>query len=179
MPEEKTVSDLPDGWRYEGFQRSRDPRECGAQAMEARKLFEPGGFLVPRPVEVAVQASSADALVDQAERMDRAMEAADAPRSVLLPRSELKRVLDDNAHMARQVGELQAALTLKEEQLRAHRRVPLSESQREALLADLEATTRRVRDGYKLPEAAGLSEVLRRDLEEKARSILEDTATKQ
>lgn len=172
---ERTVSDLPEGWKYEGIRGSRDPRQCGARAHEARKLFESGAACT----ELSVQGPSVGAMLDAAEEADRTMVLAAAypeRRSALvaMPRKELKKVLDDNDHMSRQVTELQRALTLKEEQLRAHRRVPLDAGQRASLLADLESTTRRVRDGYGLPTAAGLQEDLRRELDEKTMTILNE-----
>jgi CRISPR/Cas system CMR subunit Cmr4 (Cas7 group RAMP superfamily) len=93
---------------------------------------------------------------------------------VIMDRVELLRILFDNEHMSKQVRELQGALTLKEEQLRAHRRVPLTDDQKTKLVSDLTETTKRVRTQYGLPTAQGLEERIEKDLREKAASILDD-----
>lgn len=81
------------------------------------------------------------------------MEAGAKAGQIVMDRVELLRVLNDNKHLGGQVKELQMALTLKEEQLRAHRRVKLDEAARAALEADLAETTERVRRGYEEFEA--------------------------
>lgn len=67
---------------------------------------------------------------------------------VVMDRVELLRVMRDNDRLSRQVTELQMSMTMKEEHLRAHRRVPLSQDQRDTLAADLAETTDRIRKGY-------------------------------
>jgi len=75
-------------------------------------------------------------------------EAGAADSQMVIERTEVLRILRDNDHLSRQVTELQMALTMKEEHLRAHRRVPLDGAQRAALDADLAETTDRVSKGY-------------------------------
>jgi hypothetical protein len=67
---------------------------------------------------------------------------------MVIDRTEVLRILNENRHQAEQITELQKALTLKEEHLRAHRRTPLTAEQQAGLAADLETTTRRVQLSY-------------------------------
>jgi len=93
---------------------------------------------------------------------------------VILDKVELLRICFDNDHMSKQICELQGALTLKEEQLRAYRRVSLTDDQKNNLVLDLAETTKRVQTQYKLPTAIGLEEHIKKDLREKTASILDD-----
>ena len=61
----------------------------------------------------------------------------------------LTKILVENKHQSKQITDLQQLLTLKEELLRAHRRVELSDSQHEKLTVDLEETAKSVQDRYK------------------------------
>ncbi|OPZ38343.1 MAG: hypothetical protein BWY99_01661 [Synergistetes bacterium ADurb.BinA166] len=67
---------------------------------------------------------------------------------IIIPRSELFRTLARLKRASEQVTELQQELTLKEEQLRAHRRVSLNSAQASALSADLAATNEAVHKRY-------------------------------
>jgi hypothetical protein len=67
---------------------------------------------------------------------------------VLISTSELARVAAENAHLLKQITELQQHGTLREEQLRAYRRMELSKEQLESVKRDLEETTARVLKGY-------------------------------
>jgi len=67
---------------------------------------------------------------------------------VLIATSELARVAAENAHFLRQITELQQHGTLREEQLRAYRRMELLKEQLESLKKDLEETTARVLKSY-------------------------------
>jgi hypothetical protein len=64
-------------------------------------------------------------------------------------RREFRRILNENACLLEQVKMLQMDLTMKEEHLRAHRRVDLSSNQKAALQKDLDKTTLRVKNSYK------------------------------
>ena len=63
---------------------------------------------------------------------------------IVIANSELARVLAENAHLHRQVDELQAHCSLKEGQLRAYRRMECSQEQVDKLVKDLEETTARM-----------------------------------
>ena len=67
---------------------------------------------------------------------------------VLVSSAELARVAGKNAHLLRQVTELQQHCSLKEEQLRAYRRLEYSKQQLAQLKQDLEETTTRVLKSY-------------------------------
>jgi septation ring formation regulator EzrA len=67
---------------------------------------------------------------------------------MLVSTSELARIAAENAHLLRQITELQQHGTLREEQLRAYRRMELSKEQLEKIKKDLEETTARVLKSY-------------------------------
>jgi hypothetical protein len=67
---------------------------------------------------------------------------------VVVKRSELLKLMLDLRHSAAQVTELQMEMTMKEEHLRAHRRVALTKEQSEGLAADLAETTARVKKSH-------------------------------
>ena len=72
---------------------------------------------------------------------------------VLITTAELGRIAVENARLLRQVTELQQHGTLREEQLRAYRRMELSKEQLESVKRDLEETTARVLKGYGMEPA--------------------------
>jgi len=72
---------------------------------------------------------------------------------VLITTAELERIAVENARLLRQVTELQQHGTLREEQLRAYRRMELSKEQLELVKRDLEETTARVLKGYGMEPA--------------------------
>lgn len=74
-----------------------------------------------------------------------------ATNQVTISRKSLQKILDDNAHLNRQIKDLKRHCTLKEEQLRAYRRLELPREQLATLQADLEETTKRVLKVKQLP----------------------------
>ncbi len=70
---------------------------------------------------------------------------------VTISRKSLQKILGDNSHLNKQVKELKNHCTLKEEQLRAYRRLELPREQLATLQADLEETTKRVLKVKSLP----------------------------
>lgn len=138
--------DLSEGWRYEGILMAAHPVQGTVQVASATKSFpsEDGGSVL-----VTVRARTREALSARALEADRTY-ARPGPSDpeVLISRKELARVLSENARQARQITELQQGMTLKEEQLRAHRRVPLTDEQAPALKRDLEETTNAVLAKY-------------------------------
>ncbi len=67
---------------------------------------------------------------------------------ITLDRAEHLKIVQDNVRKAGQITELQQELTLKEELLRAHRRVKLTDDQRAALEKDLRDTADEVKTRY-------------------------------
>ena len=67
---------------------------------------------------------------------------------MLISTAELERIVGENVHLLRQVTELQQHGTLREEQLRAYRRLECSKQQLVQLKQDLEETTTRVLKSY-------------------------------
>jgi hypothetical protein len=83
-------------------------------------------------------------MFDVYRQSDRAtIDRAPAEERLLVIKAELDR-------LQKQVTELQQHGTLREEQLRAYRRLVLPKDQLERLKCDLEDTTRRVLEGYGL-----------------------------
>lgn len=76
------------------------------------------------------------------------LSSSDGGSLVLISKSALKKLLEDDAHQKLQVGDLQQRGTELVEQLRAHRRVPLTASQKEMLEQDLKATKDRLVNAY-------------------------------
>jgi hypothetical protein len=69
---------------------------------------------------------------------------------ILVSTAEMARLTAENARLLEQIRELQQHGTLREEQLRAYRRLEFPQEQLNKLKADLEATTKRVLDAYGL-----------------------------
>lgn len=67
---------------------------------------------------------------------------------ILVSTAEMTRVTAENVRLLAKITELQQHGTLREEQLRAYRRLELTQDQFDRLKADLEATTKRVLDSY-------------------------------
>ena len=67
---------------------------------------------------------------------------------MLVSTEELTRVTSENAFLLKRISELQQHATLREEQLRAYRRMECSEKQLLELKKDLEETTVRVLKNY-------------------------------
>lgn len=72
---------------------------------------------------------------------------AESPQ-VTISADSLQRILESNRHMYEQITELQRQGTLREEQLRAYRRLLLSPEQFDQLKKDMEETTARVLQSY-------------------------------
>lgn len=137
---------LPDGWEYDGFVMASHPDEGTVQVAAAHRTFLWDGSSFLR---VSAYARSQDALASSADLAERTFRRSDeGSANVLLPRRELLVLLSELDHLRRQVKDLQQNSTLKEEQLRAHRRLRLTEDQSEALRKDLEETTNSVLAKY-------------------------------
>ena len=141
-----TPHDLPKGWKYEGAVMISHPTHGSVQAVCAVRSYpsDDGGS-----VTITVHARSLEAIVAKAVATDsQYLRPGPEATEVLISREELFRVLGDNRHLRRQVTELQQGTTLKEEQLRAHRRVSLTDDQSSSLKRDLEETTNSVLKKY-------------------------------
>jgi chaperonin cofactor prefoldin len=67
---------------------------------------------------------------------------------LLVPKKTMKRLLDDDAHRYRQVGDLQQRGTELLEELRVYRRLELTETQRETVAKEMEALRERLQKSY-------------------------------
>ena len=67
---------------------------------------------------------------------------------IVIDRTEVLRILRENERLYEQVTSLQMTLTMKEEHLRAHRRVKLNPEDQTKLDNDLAETTDRINKGY-------------------------------
>jgi hypothetical protein len=66
------------------------------------------------------------------------------PEYISIAGTDLTRLLNENSQLRKQVMELQIHCSVKEEQLRAYRRMQCSQQQVDKLKQDLEETTARV-----------------------------------
>lgn len=141
---------LPAGWSYDGIAQSAHPGSGGAQAHCAtRWVGVPGGGRL----QLRLELSNAGALFEAAHVAERWSACAENTGGhVLVSRPEMARLMADAVALQRQVRELQQALTMKEELLRAHRRHAggLDEKQQSALTDDLEQTKKSVQERYGL-----------------------------
>jgi hypothetical protein len=67
---------------------------------------------------------------------------------LLVAKKTMQRLLDDDAHRLRQVGELQQRGTELLEELRVHRRLALTDSQKETVVKEIEALRERLAKSY-------------------------------
>ncbi len=127
----------------------RHPESGTLQSVCATKTFvlDKGDSVVS-----VVQANSMDSLVRRCYEIDGFHTLRPYPiHDIVISKRELNSIVNNNIHLETQVTELQQLLTLKEEQLRTHRRVKLSDEQLELLKLDLEETTNAVRAKYSKP----------------------------
>ena len=140
-----SATEFPVGWKFCGVQQSKDQRLTGMQVVEARKLFErdPG-----TAAEIIIQAHTREKLLLLASDYETWMDRSHQKSQMMISIQELTHLLEENTHLQKQVTELQSHGTLKEEHLRAYRRVTYSPEQFDKLKRDLEETTARVLKSY-------------------------------
>lgn len=96
-----------------------------------------------KPFKVVVEGHQA--LPDE---LNEFLSTSDGSSLVLMGRKALHKLLDDDAHKSRQVGELQQRGTELVEELRLYRRLALTDSQKEFVAKEMEALRERLAKSY-------------------------------
>lgn len=132
---------LPQKWSYDGIVMAEF-----TQVHRARRKIDGGTILV--------ESTSSEGLTKLAEKVDLKFDGDPKSHQMMVSTEEMRKLTHANSHQANQVTELQKQLTLKEEQLRAHRRAfpELSEAQVYKIQADVDKTTQEVLANYKKTE---------------------------
>lgn len=135
------MSFLPEKWKYDGIVMSGY-----SQTLRARRAYEGGHLVVESPTQ--------EGLGKLARQVDLKFFGDPDSHQITVSVQEMQKLTAANVHQAKQVTELQQKLTLKEEQLRAHRRAfsDLTEAQIYKIQDDVEKVTQEVLAKYKNTE---------------------------
>lgn len=131
---------FPEGWLY------MEAISISETSPSIRKMFSTQD---DSSTEVIIHGVSDAQMIEQANLCDEFFDAI-GKSAVYISSIALERVLQENNRSADKITELQAHSTLREEQLRAYRRMKVSPQQLASLQQDLIQTTNRVLKGYSL-----------------------------